>query len=370
MDRGRSCVDAMEDEQHSEYDDEWTVEDSEDLSSVAGGGSRRLWNSDEVFPAGVQNWRDSCNCTAALRYECPCGEMCLSKVGGIISLYEHRRLLRVAIRQRGGGGMREEIKAALAARYDAASGTFARAFVVGENGRVCERAFAVACSVSEATFVRARADVTKGRVHTGKRKERLSHDRRELDAWVRLQCETMEADKIEGTKRFTEKTSEKQLWKRYVASCDHAKQPTVGTSRLLHTIWKEHTEIKERGPTGHAICSTCGMLASLRSSLEGLDDVSSANKRKALDEEERAHHSFHTTERRKYDLAVARATHVPNDITTITIDAPTQHQFDLPSQARAKRDTVKKLDGTSRWQSKLEGVLDAGAPPQTLHRPF
>ena len=47
-------------------------------------------------------------------------------------------------------------------------------------------------------------------------------------------------------------------------------------------------------------------------------------------------------------------------MTCLTIDAPTKHQFDLPSQARAKRDKAKSLDCKNRWQSKIEGVLDAG----------
>lgn len=171
----------------------------------------------------------------------------------------------------------------------------------------------------------------------------------------------MEGDKISGQKWFTEKTTERQLWARYVTSCDRAKQPTAGNSRLLFTIWREHSEIKVKPPTGHAICTRCGEFASKRRQLQGLNgDARTCQLLRELDEKVSAHAAFHATERRYYDDAVARATHAPTDMTTITIDAPTRHQFDLPSQARARRDTVKRLDGSSRWQSKLEGVLDAG----------
>lgn len=54
----------------------------------------------------------------------------------------------------------------------------------------------------------------------------------------------MEGDKASGEKWYTENTTEKQLWARYVKCCDNAQQPTVGSSRLLFDIWKEHKEIR------------------------------------------------------------------------------------------------------------------------------
>lgn len=336
------------------------TEDEEDIQALACG--RRLWDASLLHPSGVKNWRDARNCDAALAYICPCGNECLSKIGGAIALYEHRRSLRVTITQR--GGMRAVLREAMMSHFDASLGTFTTSFVVGEYGRVCERAYAVACAVSEATFVRARADITQNRStdrqRPSKRKERENEANRILEGWVRLQREGMEGDKQTGTTWYTEKTTEKQLWRKYLASCDCANQPSVGSSRQLHSIWKKHKEYKERAPTGHAICSTCGMLNSERASLEGLVDPSSIEARKEIEAKQAAHTAFHLTERRYYEDASTRAFYVPCDVTTLTIDAPTVHQFDLPSQARAKRDTVKRLDGTARWKSKLEGVLDAG----------
>lgn len=130
----------------------------------------------------------------------------------------------------------------------------------------------------------------------------------------------------------------------------------MGSSRLLFDVWKSHSEIVVIKPTGHAICDTCSDIHCERLALEGLDPERSAQ----LDADAEAHHEFHSRERQYYDDAVLAATHMPHLVTTITIDAPTQHQFDLPSQARWKRDTAKRLDGTNRWQSKVEAALDAG----------
>lgn len=326
---------------------------------------RRLWDASVVYPMGVRNWSDTKNCAAALVYECPCGMKCLSSAGSLIDIYEHRRKIRALAEQKGSGGLRDTVRRLLAEHYDGEACAFTPSFVVGKCARACDYAFAIGSALSEITFARARTDVVKNRGwHTQRLTIRHSiegSDRRQLDGWVRLQKDTMEGDKISGDKWFTEKTTEHQLWSRYVASCDRAKQPTVGNSRLLFKIWKEHAEYKVVPPTGHAICTRCGDFASRRLELQGTKgDARTRELLKELDEKEAAHKAFHSAERRYYDDAVARATHVPTDVTTITIDAPTRHQFDLPSQARVKRDTVKRLDGSSRWQSKLEGVLDAG----------
>lgn len=357
-------------ELHSD-DDDGDVDDSTgspDVSPCANVGieaGRRLWDSTVVYPAGVNNWADALNCEAALQYACPCGKQCLSRAGGVINIYEHRRQIRVMSEAAGSGGFRDTIRKLLAQHYDRVLGEFTSSFVVGLCAHACERAFAVGSSVSEVTFCRARADVVQDRpwhVQRASQKARMeSLARRELDAWVRIQRDTMEGDKISGDKWYTEKTTEKQLWARYVGSCDRAKQPSTGNPRLLYTIWREHKEYKVRPPTGHAICNKCGEFASKRLELQGRrGDEQTRLLLKQLEAKIEAHAAFHVTERHYYDDAVARATHVPTDVTTITIDAPTRHQFDLPSQARAKRDTVKRMDNASRWQSKLEGVLDAG----------
>lgn len=124
------------------------------------------------------------------------------------------------------GRLRDVLRDMLSQHYDASLGTFSNSFVVNGIGGLCERAFVVAAGVSEATYVRARADVTKSRPHHAERQQvrvqRVSEARRHLDAWVRAQRHTMEGDKTSGMKWFTEKVTEKQLWNRYVKSCDRA----------------------------------------------------------------------------------------------------------------------------------------------------
>lgn len=361
---------ALADDEFEDDDSSLDGFDSGDVASAGArvpllGSGRRLWDADVVYPNGVDKWQDAQNCEAALNYDCPCGRYCLSAAGGLIDIYEHRRKVREIACKKDLGGVRDTVRRLLAEHYDSTLRVFTNTFVVGKCARACERAFAVGTGLSEITFARARADVVHNRAWHHDRLVVVhrveSEARRILDAWVRLQRETMEGDKISGNKWYTEKTTERQLWQRYVSSCDRAKQPTTGTSRLLFKIWGEHTEIKAKPPTGHAICTRCGELASKRKQLLGtIADAGTRQLIRQIDEQVAAHHAFHVTERHYYDDAVARATHVPTDVTTITIDAPTRHQFDLPSQARARRDTVKRLDGSSRWQSKLEGVLDAG----------
>ena len=140
------------------------------------------------------------------------------------------------------------------------------------------------------------------------------------------------------------------LLRRYVHQCNRAKQPTEGSERLLWSIWKEHQEIVEVAPTGHAICDTCAAIRTEELSLEGLNDAASLARRKELEVEKAAHHKMHLREREFYDAAAAKARLQPEALTTLTIDAPTQSQFDLPSQAKQMRDTMKRLDGTVRWQ--------------------
>lgn len=207
--------------------------DDDNLTSAETGDSvpgRRLWDPRVVYPAGVAKWDNTANCQAALSYKCPCRSECLSKVGDVIQMYEHRRNFRLRLGSRArSGALRDTLRDLLAEHYDASLGTFSNSFVVCGVGGMCERAYAVAAGVSEATFMRARCDVTKARPkHVGRvqvRAQRVSFVRAELDAWVRAQRNTMEGDKSTGLKWFTEKVTERQLWLRYVRSCDHAQVP-------------------------------------------------------------------------------------------------------------------------------------------------
>ena len=43
----------------------------------------------------------------------------------------------------------------------------------------------------------------------------------------------------------------------------------------------------------------------------------------------------------------------PNLVTALSMDAPTEKQFDVPVQQRKARDVVKALDTAKRWSSKI-----------------
>lgn len=105
----------------------------------------------------------------------------------MLAIHEHRRLLRSKV-EKGKGGLRDEVRRIYHEHFDASAGRFTQSFVIGTVGDVCERAFAVGSSLSEATFVKARADVTLARSErAGRKRERNDQraiDRRHLDAYV------------------------------------------------------------------------------------------------------------------------------------------------------------------------------------------
>eukprot|EP00962_Isochrysis_galbana_P027834 scaffold8763_cov119-Isochrysis_galbana.AAC.1 len=105
------------------------------------------------------------------------------------------------------------------------------------------------------------------------------------------------------------------------------------------------------------ICDICGeQLRAKRVQLDGLTDAQSTRMREFIDEQRAAHDAFHGREHRVYDRSVEHAVTDPSSLTVLTIDAPTRYQFDIPTQTRDSRDTIKKFDGAVRWQSKLEGL--------------
>ena len=345
-------------------DDDEDDEESEDEPVVATRGVR-WWDDRVVHPNGVKNWKDLPNLAAAVAYDCRCGNKCLSHVGGEMELYEFRRSLRTTACSLGQGGLRDAVRDKLELNFNRAQGAFRNTFRVGACDTVCIMACAVGMGISEATFRNARRDVTGDRPrHAGRSKARAkarSAEEESLDGWIRLQREGMEGDKQTGRRWFYGKLTEKELWRRYTEDRDRARQPLVGNSKKLWKLWRSHREILERRPCGQDACNFCATNLSARDKLEGLHQDPAVRAEIAkLDAEKSAHQKFNDVEREHYTDAVTLAEHRPHEMSCFTIDAPTRHQFDLPSQARKHRDKAKKLDPQNRWQSKVEGVLDAG----------
>eukprot|EP00962_Isochrysis_galbana_P018008 scaffold5183_cov153-Isochrysis_galbana.AAC.1 len=101
------------------------------------------------------------NLKAAFAYECPCGRQCLGRVkechadDALTVLYDHRRLLRDKAKK-GKGGLRDEVRRIYQEHFDGSTHIFTHNFVIGRVGDMCDRAFAVGSSLSEATYVRER----------------------------------------------------------------------------------------------------------------------------------------------------------------------------------------------------------------------
>eukprot|EP00965_Chrysotila_dentata_P107895 3563831-Pleurochrysis_carterae.AAC.1 len=72
------------------------------------------------------------------------------------------------------------------------------------------------------------------------------------------------------------------------------------------------------------------------------------------------HDKEHRTERQYFSDACYQGDTYPAHWTTVNIDAPTLHPFDIPFQRRKSRDAVKSLGGARKWQSKLTGAKAAG----------
>jgi len=149
-----------------------------------------------VYPLDNRNPMAVPNLQAALAYGDCCSGRCLLRVAsetapnGITALCIHRQNFRATVARLGGrGGDRDATRDMLAAHYDRRTKRFLPTFVIAGVSGCCAVSAAIAASVSEATFGRARADVTKDRArHDGRaasRKDCVSMARRTLDSWVR-----------------------------------------------------------------------------------------------------------------------------------------------------------------------------------------
>mmetsp|Transcript_27147 Transcript_27147/g.87728 ORF Transcript_27147/g.87728 Transcript_27147/m.87728 type:complete len:210 (-) Transcript_27147:871-1500(-) len=119
---------------------------------------------------------------------------------------------------------------------------------------------------------------------------------------------------LQINKFYTLKTSSAALWDRYTKECSKSRQPFHGSERLLYTIFKEHNEIKQVGPTGHDVCDMCSALNLVMSKLEGLSDPASRAEHAKAVARIAAHNVFHSTERKYYDAASDRAAAAPEEI--------------------------------------------------------
>lgn len=134
----------------------------------------------------------------------------------------------------------------------------------------------------------------------------------------------------------------------------------MGSKGLFEKIWREHDEIVQHGSLGHPKCPTCAKFEVDRDAIAERTDSAAVALRAQLDEAEAVHNEEHLGERDYADRAWCHGETYPKRVTCIRIDAPTQHQFDVPRQRKIARDIVKTLDGARRWMSKITGSQIAG----------
>ncbi|KAL1521156.1 hypothetical protein AB1Y20_022709 [Prymnesium parvum] len=337
-------------------------EDCETDAAVGRESAGKLWSAAQ-FPEGIKGascW-DLENIAAAQAWECPCTDRnCLSveRYPKANDLYDFRKTFQTSSR-----GLRDTFrKKYLQPAYSAMDHTFSRSVVIGGRNDNCIAAAGLAAGLSFGTFANARADTRRHRpYHDGRvagREKKESMQRSHLNAYIRDLRSTMEGDKggsSEG-KWYTGKRSVALRWADYKKSRQKKSLPIIGSESLFTKLWKEHEEIVQYGAVGHAKCKDCGKHDAELDGLGDRTDSVAQERRKALAEWNAMHTEEHMGERRYAEDAWFRGETYPERMTCVRIDAPTQHQFDLPRQRRISRDMVKSLDGAKRWSSKITGA--------------
>ena len=358
----------------AEYDDEPDDESDDDeqpadLPRRAPSASGKLW-SKKQFPegtAGACNW-DMANLTAAQAWECPCTDRrnCIgAERVSLIDLYEHRKAFRTSAFQH--GGLRDANRSILQQHYAQATRSFTRSFVVGKVADCCAASAGLANGLSFQTFAESRADVTKDRDwHAGRARassQQASSERAHLEAYIRELRAGIEGPKGGSTSTdhwHISKATAGQRWAEYVKKRNQAKVPVIGSKSLFEKLWRAHTEIIEDGPTGHSKCDTCGLLDSEEALYEGRSDAVALAKKKELAEKRARHTAEHRGERDYAEDFWMKGEHQPQSVTAMSMDAPTETQFDVPVQKRSAYDPVKALDNAKKWSSKITGLMIAG----------
>lgn len=104
----------------------------------------------------------------------------------------------------------------------------------------------------------------------------------------------------------------------------------------------------------------CCEIAAQRTRYVDRRDAVAVEKNKELDKLQELHDMEHLGERAYAEDMWFKGEEFPERVTAVSMDAPTEYQFDVPVQPRVAHDPVKALDGAKRWSSKVMGVMVAG----------
>lgn len=285
--------------------------------------------------------------------------------------------------------------------YDEGTRSFTRSFRIGPVADCCAASAGLAKGMSFATWSSSRTDVRLSRPLKGSRREAAdnqeSFQRAHLNAYIRSVRSSMEGPKGGSDpvdKWHTTYMPISKRWKEYEQRRRAAGLPIIGSQSLFTILWNE-SGISEDKATGHAKCTRCGELGVEREKYAGRMDEEGKKQLARVEQEQRIHDAEHRGERNyagesclppcrpvptcnspswhisRPHMCVCAVVHCTEDwwlkgedqpelVTALSMDAPTEKQFDVPVQQRKARDVTKELDGARKWSSKITGLMIAG----------
>ena len=367
-----------DDSASSEYDETMTnAVDSDDVSdcsedeciagtstdgATAAGARGKLWTRKQ-FPAGCRGVRNATmpNLVAAQQWECPCTDRfnCLSEDRiSTLKLYDYRNKFR-EVSSKAGGGLRDAARTEIEKHWDERTDSLTRTFKIGPAADCCAASAGLAMGLSFATYSTARADVRKNApwraARNAGRHDQEGEARAHLRAYIRDEIEAMEgpkggADPVDH--HSTPYVPLRRRWSDYSRAQRVAGQPILGSFSLFARLWKQ-AGVKEEKPTGHAKCDVCGTLLA---EADKAKENGNAHELGRVREKMAAHKMAHRSQRDYSEDFWYKGKQHPRKVTAMSMDAPTEKQFDVPMQQRNARDVIKSLDTAKRWSSKITGV--------------
>eukprot|EP00965_Chrysotila_dentata_P261906 6214404-Pleurochrysis_carterae.AAC.2 len=366
---------ADEDSIHSEGEDEW----GPDLQYAADGVDAteadypvdpkeddkprrppmiKLWSKEGQFPTGMEGCKNYMICGTYSPLSSGTDSL------DITLLYDHRREFQQNCSRQ--GGKRDAMRDILEAHYSKETMSFTRSFVIGGKNDCCAASMGLANGLSVATYYLSVTDCRQARGRHASRvkvHDKLVHaSRTHLEAYIRDLRSAMEDDKGGASHghSYTGKRCISERWKDYRKMRIARGLPTIGSESLFRKVWNEHTDIREYAAKAHPQRDECGEFGARLDRIGRATDRESMRARADIHDAEALHDAEHRKEREYFDDAWYQGETYPDRLTCINIDAPTQHQFDLPCQLRQSRDVVKGLDGARKWQSKVTGAMASG----------
>ena len=138
---------------------------------------------------------------------------------------------------------------------------------------------------------------------------------------------------------------------------------TFPTRVRSYKVWAEALKegtVKEEKSCGHGKCTRCSEISTDLERYKGRMDREGKQLYAQALADQATHAAEHGGERDYAEDWWHAAQKSPAHVTAMSMDAPTEKQFDIPVQVRCARDTVKALEGAKRWSSKITGVMISG----------